>query len=167
MSDLKRYRAVKIDDPADGGVDTLNPSMDIAAAAAHYERLDADIEKFAQALPKNTERLGNDPSGVALRFHYSGLDLKANALETEFKFGIESLMYFVKVYLSEAGKGNYADADIDIVFNKDIMINELNTIEALGKSKDMLSRKTLLSQHPWVSDVEKEMELLNEEKSSI
>jgi SPP1 family phage portal protein len=167
MRDLKRYRAIKIDDPSDGGVDTINPQMDISAAAQHYERLSEDIERFAQGLPKDIEKLGSNPSGVALKFFYSPLDLKCAAMESEFRFGFESLMYFVKVYLNESGKGNYADSDIDIVFNKDIMINELNTIEALEKSAGMLSKKTLLSQHPWVSDVEKEMELLNEEKTSI
>lgn len=167
MSDLKKFRAVKIDDPQDGGVDVINPSMDISAAAIHYERLDSDIEKFSQALPKSIEKLGSSPSGVALKFHYSGLDLKATALETEFKFGFESLMYFVKLYLAEAGKGNFGDADLDIVFNRDVAINEGATIDAIEKSATMLSKKTLLSQHPWIHDVEAELEQIEKEKVVI
>lgn len=164
MTDLRRYRAIKIDNTQDAGVDTLNPKTDITAVQAHYEQLAKDIEKFGQGVPKDLEKLGNSPSGTALRFHFSGLDLKCNSMEAEYKFGFENLLYFVKLYLSEAGKGSYADADCDIVLNRDMPSNTDSVIKACVASKGLLSQETILSQHPWVSDIAAEMKRLAAEK---
>jgi SPP1 family phage portal protein len=167
MTDLKKNRAIKIDDPADGGVDTINPTMDITAAQTHYEQLSKDIEKFGQSIPKDLEKLGNSPSGTALKFHYSGIDLKCNALESEFKFGFEAMLYFVRLYLVESDKGNFEDCDCEIVFNRDMAINTDAVIKNCVDSKDILSKETILSQHPFVGDVSAEMARIAKEKMPV
>lgn len=96
MKDLNYFRAIKVDD--DGGVDTLNPTLDITAAQIHYEQLKRDINEFGQGVNKDLDKFGSSPSGIAFKFLYSGLDLKCNHLEVEFKRGFEELMYFVWVY---------------------------------------------------------------------
>lgn len=162
MKDLKKNRALKVDN--DGGVDTINPTMDITAAQAHYDQLSRDIIKFAQGIPKDLEKLGNNPSGTALRFHYSGIDLKCNAMENEFKFGFENMLYFVNQYLVLTGKGDFSSSECDIVFNRDVAINIDGAIANCVASKDIVSKETLLANHPWVSDVEEEMKRLEEEQ---
>ncbi len=164
MRGLNEDRAIPIDDPEDGGVDTLTPTMDITALREHYEQLKRDLIEDGQSVNKDLDKFGSAPSGVALKFMYAGLDLKANALETEFKMGFESLLYFINIYLSENNLGTYNNVDLDILFNRDMEINETEVIDNCGKSKGVISDDTIIANHPWVKDVEKEKEALKEQK---
>ena len=69
-----------IDDAEDGGVDTLTPQMDITALREHYEQLNRDIVESGQSVNKDLDKFGSAPSGVALKFMYSSLDLKCNLM---------------------------------------------------------------------------------------
>ena len=129
MRRLNEDRAIPIDDPKDGGVDTITPTMDITALREHYEQLKRDITEDGQSINKDLDKFGSAPSGVALKFMYAGLDLKCNSLESEFKFGFENLLYFINIYLSEDNQGNYKDIDLEIIFNRDMEINEAEVIE--------------------------------------
>lgn len=163
MRVLNEDRAIPIDDPEDGGVDTLTPQMDITALREHYEQLKRDLIEDGQSINKDLDKFGSAPSGVALKFMYSGLDLKCNALETEFKMGFENLLYFINIYLSESSLGTYKNVDLDIIFNRDMEINESEVIDNCQKSKGTISDKTIIANHPWVKDVEAEEKALEEQ----
>lgn len=164
MHDLNYYRAIKIDDAEDGGVDTLNPTIDLEAAKTHFEQLKRDINEFGQGISKDLDKFGSAPSGIALRFLYSGLDLKCNYLEVEFKQVFEQLLYFINIYLAETSQGTYSDVDVDIVFNRDITINETETINNCVNSEGVISDETIIANHPWVKDVEEEISKVAAEK---
>ena len=166
MRVLNEDRAIPIDDPEDGGVDTLTPQMDITALREHYEQLKRDLIEDGQSINKDLDKFGSAPSGVALKFMYSGLDLKCNALETEFKMGFENLLYFINIYLSESSLGTYKNIDLDIVFNRDMEINESEVIENCQKSKGTISDKTIIANHPWAKDVEAEEKALKEQNKA-
>ena len=164
MRVLNEDRAIPIDDPEDGGVDTLTPQMDITALREHYEQLKRDLIEDGQSINKDLDKFGSAPSGVALKFMYAGLDLKANALETEFKMSFENLLYFINIYLSENNLGSYKNIDLDILFNRDMEINESEVIENCQKSKGIVSDKLLITNHPWVKDVELEEKAVEKQK---
>ncbi|NFO71985.1 phage portal protein [Clostridium botulinum] len=164
MRVLNEDRAIPIDDPEDGGVDTLTPQMDITALKEHYEQLKRDLIEDGQSINKDLDRFGSAPSGVALKFMYSGLDLKCNALESEFKMGFENLLYFINIYLSENSLGSYKNVDLDIIFNRDMKINESEVIENCQKSKGVVSDDTIIANHPWARDLEQEKEILEKQK---
>ena len=166
MKDLNYYRAIKIDDPEHGGVDTLTPKIDIQAAKEHFEQLKRDINEFGQGVPKDLDKYGNSPSGTALKFLYSGLDLKCNHLEVEFRQSFNQLLYFVNRYLAENGQGNYENENVELIFNRDIQINETETINNCVNSKGTISDETILANHPWVSDVEEELKQIEKERKS-
>lgn len=164
MRVLNEDRAIPIDDPEDGGVDTLTPQMDITALREHYEQLKRDLTEDGQSINKDLDKFGSAPSGVALKFMYSGLDLKCNALESEFKMGFENLLYFINIYLSENSLGSYKNVDLDIIFNRDMKINESEVIENCEKSKGVVSDDTIIANHPWTKDIEQEKEALEKQK---
>lgn len=163
MRELAYYRAVKLDE--DGSLDKVESTIDIEAAEKHYQQLKKDIYDFGQGVDKNSDKLGNSPSGIALKFIYSGLDLKCNALENNFKWAFELLIYFVNMYLSVTNQTASED-EIDIVFNRDIAINESQAITDCQNSKGVISDKTIISNHPWVSDAEEEMKQIEEENKT-
>lgn len=166
MRQLNEDRAIPIDDPEDGGVDTLTPQMDITALREHYEQLKRDLIEDGQSVNKDVDKFGNAPSGVALKFMYSGLDLKCNLMETEFKMGFETLLYFVDLYLGLTGQGKYEKIEVELVFNRDMAINETEMIQNCNISKGTISDETILSHHPYVSDVEDELDRLKEQRKN-
>lgn len=162
MRDLSYYKAVKLDADEGAGLDKIEPTIDIEAAEKHYQTLKKDIFDFGQGVDKNSDKLGNSPSGIALKFIYSGLDLKCNHLEDSFKGAFEQLIYFVNLYLSIT-KQPVSDKEITIVFNRDIAINESQAITDCQNSKGVISDRTIVANHPWVEDAEAEMDQIEEE----
>lgn len=166
MRDVNEERAIKIDDVENGDVDTITPQMDITALREHYEQLKRDIIEDGQSVNKDLDKFGSAPSGVALRFMYSGLDLKCNLIETEFKMGFEQLLYFVDQYLQITGQGDYEKIEVELIFNRDMAVNEAEQIQNCINSRGVISDKTVIAHHPYVSDVEEEMELIEEQKKA-
>lgn len=163
MRDLAYYKAVKLEE--DGAVDTVESTINIEAAKTHYEALKKDIFDFGQGVDKNSDKLGNSPSGIALKFIYSGLDLKCNALEEWFKWSFQELIYFSNKYLEFIGEA-YSDEEIGIIFNRDIAINESQAIEDAQNSKGVISNRTIVANHPWVTDLEEELSQIEKENST-
>ena len=164
MRKLNEDRAIPIDDVEEGGVDALAPQMDITALREHYEQLKRDINEDGQSVDRDLDKYGNSPSGVALKFMYAGLDLKCNLMETEFKMGFESLLYFIDVYLKLTGKGNFENIEVEIVFNRNMTINDQEMITNCNNSKGVVSEETILTHHPYVDDVEEEKKRLEEDR---
>ncbi|WP_029503972.1 phage portal protein [Lachnoclostridium phytofermentans] len=165
MHDLSYYRAVKVDGE-DGGVEPIQTEINIDAAKSHYEQLKKDIFDFGQGVDKNSDKLGNSPSGIALKFIYSGLDLKCNSLEDWFKWGFEQLMYFVNKYL-EVTKQPVSSREVEITFNRDIAINESDAITDCKNSQGVISQVTIVKNHPWVEDADEEIKQLAKEQTAI
>ena len=51
---------------------------------------------------------------------------------------------------------------VDVIFNRDMLIDEGGVIDNCIKSQGMLSRETVLKNHSWVDDVQGEMDRLKE-----
>lgn len=146
------------DEDEDNGVTTVSPSTDLTAVIAHCEQLKRDIIESGQGVLKDLDKYGNSPSGVALSFMYSLLDLKASAMCTQFTFGFNELMYFVNSYLDISSSPN-----IDIKFNTNMKVNESENLDNCQKAKNLgLSNDTWLGMCAWVDDVQKELNALEE-----
>ena len=165
VHDLNYFRAILIDDPEDGGVETLNPTMDLSAAKEHWEQVKRDIIENGQGVHKDLDRFGGSPSGVALKFLYASLDLKCNALEVQFRKGFEELLYFINIYLAETSQG-ICNKCVDVIFNRDIQINEAEAIDNCSKSKGTISDKTIIANHPFVTDVDDEIKRLKDQQDT-
>ena len=87
-------------------------------------------------------------------------------METEFSRGFELLLYFVDLYLQISGHGDYEKIDVELVFNRDMAINEAEQIQNCSNSQGIISDETLIAHHPFVSDVEEELEALKRQKEA-
>lgn len=164
MQDLNYFRAISLDE--DGGAEAITAPIDIAAAKDDFETLKKDIYDFGQGVDKNSDKLGNSPSGIALKFIYSGLDLKCNRMENAFKDGMDQLFWFVNRYLELTGTGSFYDQEIDVTFNRDIAINESQAITDCQNSKGVISDETIVKNHPWVEDADEELERLKAQEEA-
>lgn len=163
VSMLQEKRRIFVDD--DGGVEILTPTIDITAAETHYKQLKEDITMFGKGVQRQDKDMGNAPSGIALKFMYSGLDLKCNGLEREFKFGFNRLIELVNAYLFNFKE--VIDQHVEIIFNRDITINQSEAITDAKNSMGVISKKTIIANHPWVSDLQLELEQVEAEEPTL
>ena len=163
---LALYGAVKVrsNDSEKGGVDTLEVKVNV-------DNYKAIIEIFKKALIENgmgydakDDRMSGNPNQMNIQSMYSDIDLDANDMETELQAAFEDLLWFVKAHLSNMGLGDFEDEEATITFNRDILINETEAIDSCVKSVGILSDETIIEQHPWVDDVQKELERIKRQK---
>ena len=51
---------------------------------------------------------------------------------------------------------------MELIFNRDCLINESEAIDNCIKSREILSEETVVLQHPWVKDVKEELKRRSE-----
>lgn len=126
------------------------------------------IHEFGMAVDIKKADFGSAPSGVALKFQYTLLDLKANALITQLKAALEQHFWFITQSISKDPATEYNPSAIDISFNKSAIMNDLETINMINLSVDTVPERTLLAHHPFVDDPDaalKEMEKQRKKKA--
>ena len=155
---LATYGVVKVTtvDGVQGGVDVMKVEVNAANYQAILMQLKRAIVENGRGFDAKEERMDGDPNQMNIESMYTDIDLDVNGMETEFQAGFEELKWFIDQYLIHTGKGDFTEEDVEFVFNRDIFINEDAKIDNCVKSVGLLSEKTILSRHPWVTDVERE-----------
>src|SRR5690606_36686514 len=126
MQNLKYYKTGKVH--SEGGLDSIQAEVPMDTIIKHMENLENRIYAFSQGVNIGTDKFGNSPSGIALKFLYSLLDLKASTLERKFRPSIQQLIWFLCEYLSMSGKGEYDYKAGDYTFKRSMMVNDLETV---------------------------------------
>lgn len=163
---LAAFGAVKVryDGEIKGGVETLQ----ITVNAENYKTI---IEIFKKALIENgmgydakDERMSGTPNQMNIQSMYSDIDIDANDTETEFQAAFEEILWFVNAHLANTGQGDFEGTEVEVIFNRDMLMNEGEVISNCQTSVGILSNETIIANHPWVDDPQKEMERLEKEK---
>ena len=93
------------------------------------------------------------------------IDLDANDMETELQAAFDDILWFVNAHLANTGKGHFENEDVKIIFNRDILINETESIANCQASVGILSDETIRANHPWNDDPQLETERLEEQEA--
>lgn len=155
--------AAVVEVSGDGGVDKLEPSLDIASVLSYMDKTRRDLYDLAAAVDTKDPDLGN-ASGTAIYFRYLGLDNDCADLAAELQETFQRMKPFLDFQLQLDGKGDFSGEDFNIVFNTDLPVNEGEVIQAINNSRGLVSDRTLLAQHPYVKDVEEELKQLEKEQ---
>lgn len=164
---LATYGAVKVTS-IDGVAGDLK-TLQVEVNSENYKDI---LQIFKKALIENAmgydakddRIIGGNPNQMNILSMYSDIDLDANGMETEFQAAFEELLWFVNVHFANNGQGDFSNEPVTVIFNRDMMMNENEIIDSCQKSMGILSHETIVGQHPWVSDVEREMERIRKEK---
>ncbi|GAA0122239.1 phage portal protein [Clostridium faecium] len=148
------YRAVKV--TGDGGVETRNLEINVEAYKTHIEQTRKDIYEFGRGVDTQSDKFGNSPSGIALKFLYNDLDMDCNIIETEFQASLEYLLWFIDQHLINTGQGDFINENVEFIFNRDTLINETDSINNCKSSVGIISDETIVSNHPWATKDELE-----------
>lgn len=160
---LQKLNTIFLDE--DGDYRRENITIDINAFKEFIELLRRDIYETGAGVDTQSEKFQTAQSGVALEELFNDLDLDCSNIETEFQSSLEYFMFFENTYLQMTTAKDYHEKEVDFVFNKTMITNEKEKIENCKNSED-LSRKSRLAHHPWVKDVDAELEQIEAEEKA-
>lgn len=164
MQNLRYYRAIEVDPEQGAGVDTVGIDPPVNAIDSFLDRQEENIFLFGQGVNIKTDRFGQSPSGVALKFLFHLLDLKADIMARKFSAAIKEFIRFLTIYMQAKGEGSFDPSQVSVVFNKSMLMNTLEQTQIAQASQGIISQETIMSNHPWVEDVDKEKEKMDEER---
>ena len=158
LHDLKKYKTVKLDETEDKpGLSTLTIDIPVEAREKLLEITRKAIFEQGQGVDPQPEAFGN-ASGVALKYLYSLLELKAGLMETEFKLAFGEFVRAICQYLNVECKS------IIQTWTRTAITNDTELAEIAAKSKGVTSDKTILKNHPWVEDADQEEKQIKKEQ---
>jgi len=158
----------------------VNRAVNIAGAGGNIEMKQLDlnmtgriewlrllrdaIHEFGMAVDIRNASFGTAPSGVALKFQYTLLDLKANALIAQMRMALESHFWFVTQEINRQTGANYDPAAIEVSFNKSMITNDVETVNMINASADLVPERILMAAHPLVDDPDKAMREMKKQR---
>lgn len=165
---LATYGVIKVTtvDGVQGGVEALKVDVNAQNYQAILMQLKRAIVENGRGFDAKEERMDGDPNQMNIESMYTDIDLDVNAMETEFQAGFEELKWFIDQYLIHNGKADYTEEEVTFVFNRDIFINEDAKIDNCVKSMGVISNKTIIARHPWVTNLEHELAQIEEDKQA-
>lgn len=158
MANLRYYKAINVD--SEGGVETVQVEVPVSSSIDYLEQMKKYIYDYGRGVDFSKNELGNSPSGIALKFLYTNLELKAKQLARKTTPAIQQLVWFA---LEFEDMDTEAANDVEVRYHFNRMVNELEQSQIANQSTSILSQDTLLANHPWVDDMEKEKERIEAE----
>ena len=128
-------------------------------------KLDADIHKFTKCPNMSDENFANNTSGVAIKFKLLGTENLISIKERKFKKGLQRRLELIS-YIQDLYDSAFDYRDIEIIFTRNLPANDTEIADVINKLSTIVSKETLLSQIPFVTDVQSELEKLEVEKES-
>lgn len=161
IQDLKEYKAVKLDADEDNpGLSTLTINIPVEAREKMLIMTRRAIFEQGQGVDPQPENYGN-ASGEALKFMYTLLELKAGLMETEFRISLDE---FITAICQEL---NVSADKINQTWTRNMIRSDKELSDMCASSREVVSRKTLLKNHPFVEDVEEELKQIEKEEEEI
>lgn len=126
-------------------------------------RLDKDIHKFSHCPDMSDENFAGNSSGVAIQYKLLGTENLISIKERKFKRGLQQRLELISMIQGLMGS-NFDWRSIDIQFRRNIPANLTELAQMISALDGIVSNETLLSQIPFVDDVQAELEKLAEQK---
>lgn len=159
---LAQYGAVKVStgvDGADGDVNTLEVNVNSENYRLILDLLKEKLIENAMGFDMKSDKTSNAPNELNIKSMYSDMELDANQTALEFTASLEHLEKFLKQI-----KNIKDDKLLTMTeFKRNLMVNDEATINMIIQSEGLLSKKTLLSHHPFVDNVDEEIKAIDDE----
>lgn len=145
---LAQYRIAFVDE--DGGIDNMETPLNIVEQEAFLKAVKADIFALGMGVDTTNDDLGNT-SGVALRYRYASLISDVEKWSKSVEWALKRVFALFGI-------------EVDFIFNLDNSVLESAIIEDIKNSVGLLSNRTLIEMHPYISDVDGELARLAQEQ---
>ena len=160
---LQINKAVQISDSS-GNVEAKQVQLPVEGRLDWMQMLRKDIFHFGMGVDTDSDDWGKAASGVALKFQYAMFYLKINGIVPEIKRAVKEFFRFATEDWNRENGTDWDWRKIQITLNTNGITDDMETMQIIAASKGMVSEKTLLGKHPFVEDVNSEMEQLERER---
>ncbi|NLY08874.1 MAG: phage portal protein [Tissierellia bacterium] len=162
---LAQYGAIKVrsEDGSQGGVDTLEINVDHENYKTILQLLKEALIENGRGLDAKNDKTSTQPNELNIKSMYADIELDANATELEFQASLEYFEYFYRTIKGMDPDGPYSKVE----FRRNIMVNDQSQVEMIKSSMGIISRETLIANHPMVDDTEEELKQLDKEKKEM
>lgn len=150
--------------PDGGAAAWLTKNASDAQVENILKRIHDSIYRIAQCPDFSSESfVGGVSSGVAIRYRLTGMENKAGSIEGKMKKALQRRVEIISG-IASLKIGEDVFRDIKIEFKRNIPEDYASLIALVNSLKGTVSDATLLSQLPFVEDVNAELEALKEQK---
>ena len=161
---MKRNRVMLI--PEGATAQYLTKAAQDAQVENILKRLHDSSYRVAQCPDFSSENfVGGVSSGVSIRFKLSGMEFRAGKIEAEMKKALQRRVEIISG-IATLKLGEDVFRDISIQFKRNIPEDVAATINMINTLKGTVSDATLLSQLDFISDVNAELEAIQEQKQA-
>lgn len=130
------------------------------------KRIHESIYRVAQCPDFSSESfVGGVSSGIAIQYRLTGMETRAGKIEAEMKKALQRRVEII-CGIASLKLGEEVFRDISIDFKRNIPDDATATIALVNSLKGTVSDATLLSQLPFIDDVNAELEALQEQKAA-
>lgn len=144
----------------------LTKSANDAQIENILKRMQDAIYKIAACPDFSSETfIGGVSSGIAIQYRLTGMETRAGKIEAEMKKALQRRIEII-CGIASLTLGEEVFKDINISFKRNIPEDVNSTINMINTLKGSVSDATLLSQIPFINDVEAELEALQEQKAA-
>ena len=141
-----------------------------AASDAQVEnilkRIHESMYRIAQCPDFSSESfVGGVSSGIAIKYRLTGMETRAGKIEAEMKKALQRRVEII-CGIASLKLGEAVFRDIQIEFKRNIPEDITSTINMINSLKGTVSDATLLSQLPFIPDVNEELEAVQNQKAA-
>lgn len=162
MQKVKQRKVLEM--PGEGAkAEYLTRTFDESGVEILKKAIEQDIHKFSHIPCMTDESFGGNVSGVAMEFKLLGMENITKIKTRYYKKGLRKRLRIFANFLNL--KGQQIDiSGIAPTFTRALPKNLLEISQIIANLWGKVSRKTLLSQIPFVEDVDEELKALDEEE---
>ena len=164
IASMKENRVLLLPEGAEA--EWLTKNANDAQVENILKRIHDSIYRTAQCPDFSSESfVGGVSSGIAIRYRLTGMENRAGIIEAAMKKALQRRVEII-CGIASLKLGEEVFRDIRIDFKRNIPEDITATINVLNSLKGTVSDATLLSQVPFVEDVNAELKALQEQKTA-
>ena len=149
--------------PKDAKAEYITRTFDESGVEILKKAIEQDIHKFSHIPCMTDESFGGNVSGVAMEFKLLGMENITKIKTRYYKKGLRKRLRLFAGWLQKRNSKVIDVSGIIPTFTRAMPKNLLEISQIVSNLWNKVSRKTLLSQVPFVENVEEELEAVEEE----
>ena len=149
--------------PDGGKVSYLTKNVNETQIDFLLNKIDYNIHKIANCPDFSADAFATS-SGIALKMKLLGMENNASAIAKSMVKAIQKRLELICSILSKTDNATQW-RDIQIIIDRNLPIDLIDIANEINTYRGLVSDKTLLSQVPFVQDIDAELELLAEQKA--
>ena len=162
LSKMKQNRVLLLDE--EGDVSYLTKDIKDTALNNMLDELNGKIHRVSNSPDFGDENFANS-SGISLKYKLIGFENTASNIATRFIKALQKRIELISAILYI--KNSVVWRDINIVVSRNLPVDIAEIVETVNGLKGTVSNKTLLSQIPFIEDVDAELEKVGSENMEV